>query len=93
MVNIFVVRGVIPFLIHRSPVAFPYYSLHGKHDSSLKTDFYWYVLCAHFPHDPLSVQGLQTNHYVEIPLILLGIDPHPPIVDLSLPSVDLLLPS
>ena len=93
MINVFIVRGVIPFLIHRSYVACPYYSLHGRHSSSLKTDFYWNVLCAHFSHDPLSVQGLQTDPYVETPMILLGVDSHPPIVDLSLPGVDLLLPS
>ena len=86
-------RGAIPFLIHRSHVACPYYSLHGKHNSSLEIDFYCYVLCAHFLHDPISVQGLQTDRYVETPLILLGVDSHPPIMDLSLLGVDLLLPS
>ena len=93
MINVFVVRGAIPFSIHRSHIACPYYSLHGKYGSSLETDFYWYMLCAHFPHDPLSVQGLQTDRYVETPLNLLGVDSHPSVVDLYLPGVDLLFPS
>ena len=93
MINVFVMRGTIPFSIHRSHIARPYYSLHGQYGSSLKIDFYWYMLCAHFPHDPLSVQGLQTDRYVETPLNLLGVDSHPSVVDLYLPGVDLLFPS
>ena len=71
---VFVVRGAILSLIHQFHVACPYHSLHGKHGFSLETGFYWYELCAHFPHDLPSIEGLQTDCYVETPLILLGVN-------------------
>ena len=40
-----------------------------------------------------SVEGLQTDCYVETPLILLGVNWHAPGVDPSLFGVDLILPS
>ena len=91
--NVFAMRGAIPSSIHRFHVACLYYSLHGKHGSSLEIDFYWYELCAHFPHDLLSVQGSYKDCYVETLLIQLGVESYPLGVDLSLPGVDLLLPS
>ena len=72
--NVFAVRNAILSSIHQFHVACLYHILHGKHGSSLETSFYWYVLCAHFPHDLPSVEGLQTNCYVENHLILLGVN-------------------
>ena len=72
--NVFAVRGAILSSLHQFHVTCLYHYLHGIHDSSLRTGFYWYELCAHFPHDLPSVEGLQTNCYVETPLILLGVN-------------------
>ena len=72
--NVFIVRDVILSLVHQSHVACLYHSLHGKHGFSLETSFYWYELCAHFPHDLLSIEGLQTDCYVKTPLILLDVN-------------------
>ena len=66
----FAVRSAIPSSTHQFHVACPFHSLHGKYGSSLKTDFYWYVLCAHSPCDLPSIEGLQKNCYVENPPIL-----------------------
>ena len=72
--NVFTVRNAIVSSVHQFHIACPYHSLHGKHDFSLETGFYWYELCVHFPHDLPSVEGLQTDCYVETPLILLGVN-------------------
>ena len=65
----FTMRSAIPSLAHQFHVACPFHSLHGKHGSSLETDFCWYTLCAHSLRDLPSVEGLQENFYVENPLI------------------------
>ena len=65
----FAVRGTIPSSAHQFHVACLFHSLHGRHGSFLVTDFCWYALYAHYPYDLLSVEGLQTNCYVENPLI------------------------
>ena len=72
--NVFAVRGAILSSIHQFHVACLYHSLHRTHGSSLETGFYWYELCAHFPHDLPFVKGLQTDCYVETPLILHGVN-------------------
>ena len=72
--NVFTMRGAILSLIHQFHVACFYLSLHGKHGPSLKTSFYWYELCVHFPHDLPYVEGLKMDCYVETPLILLGVN-------------------
>ena len=66
----FAMRGAIPSSAHQFHVACLFHSLHGKHGSSLKTDFCWYALCAHSPRDLPSAEGLQKNCYVENPLNL-----------------------
>ena len=72
--NVFTMRGAILSLIHQFHVACFYLSLHGKHGPSLKTSFYWYKLCAHFPYDLPYVEGLQTDYYAETLLILPGVN-------------------
>ena len=72
--NVFAVRGANPSSVHQFHVACPYHSLHGKHGFSLETGFYSYELCVHFPHDLPPIEGLQTDCYVETPLILLGVN-------------------
>ena len=72
--NVFAVCGAILSSIHQFHIACLYHSLHGKHDPSLETGFYWYKLCAHFPHDLPYVEGLHTDCYVETFLILFGIN-------------------
>ena len=91
--GVFVVRGAILSLVHQFHVACPYHSLHGKRNFSLEIDFYQYELCAHFPHNLPSIEGLQTGCYVETPLILLGVNQHPLGVDPSPLGVVLILPS
>ena len=72
--NVFVVRDVILSSVHQFHIACLYHSLHGKHGFSFETGFYWYKLCAHFPHGLPFVEGLQTDCYVKTPLILLGVN-------------------
>ena len=72
--DVFTMRGAILSSTHQFHAAYPYHSLHGKHGFSLVIDFYWYELCAYFPHDLPSAEGLQTDCYVETPLILLGVN-------------------
>ena len=72
--DVFAIRGAILSSVHQFHAACPYHSLHGKHGFSLETSFYWYELCAHFPHDLLSIEGLQTDCYVKTPLILLDVN-------------------
>ena len=72
--DVFAVRGVILSSVHQFHVACPYHSLHGKRGFSLETNFYWYELCAHFPHDLPLVEGSQTDCHIETPLILLGVN-------------------
>ena len=91
--NVFAEHVAIPSLTHRFHVACLCHFLHEKHGSSLKIDFYWYELCAHFPHGLLSVQGSCVDCHAENPLILLDVDQHLPGVVLLLPGVDLPPPS
>ena len=72
--DVFAVSGVILSSVHQFHDTCLHHSLHGKHGFSLETSFYWYELCAHFPHDLLFVEGLQTDCYVESPLILVGVN-------------------
>ena len=72
--NVFTVCDAILSSVHQFHVACPNHSLHGKRGFSLEIDFYCYGLCAHFPHDLPSVEGLQTDCYVKTPLILLGVN-------------------
>ena len=72
--NAFAVHGVIPSLAHLFHVACLFHSLHGRRGSSLVTDFCWYALYAHYPHDLPSIEGLQKNYYAENPPILPGAD-------------------
>ena len=72
--NVFAVRGTILSSVHQFHIACLYHSLYGKHGPSFKTGFYWYELCAHFPHNLLYVEGLQTDCYAETLLILLGVN-------------------
>ena len=72
--SVLAVHGAILSSVHQFHVACPYHSLHGKHDSSLETGFYWYVLCARYPHDLPFVEGLQKNCYVENLPIMPGVN-------------------
>ena len=91
--DVFAIRGAILSLVHQFQVACLYHSLHEKHNPSLEIGFYWYELCAHFPHDLPYVEALQMDCYAETPLILLGVNLHPPGVVLLPFDVDLILPS
>ena len=72
--NVFAEHDAIPPSTRRFHVACLCHSLHGKHDSSLEINLYWYELCAYFPHGLLSVQGSYADCYAENPLILLEVD-------------------
>ena len=89
----FAMCGTIPSSVHQFHVACLFHSLHGKHGSSLVTDFCWYALYAHYPHDHPSVEGLQKDCYVENPPILPGANEYPPDMGPSLVGADLTLPS
>ena len=68
-------------------------SLHGKHDSSHESDFWWYELCAHSPHGLLSVWNSGVDYHAGSPLTLLSVGWHLPKVVLLRSDVDLLPPS
>ena len=70
----FAVRDATPSSAHQFHVACLFHSLHGRRGFFLVTDFCWYALYAHFPHDLPSVEGLQRNCYFESPPILPGAD-------------------
>ena len=91
--DVFAMRGAILSSVHQFHVACLYHSLHEKHSPSLEIGFYWYELCAHFPHDLPYVEALQMDCCAETPLILLGVNLHPPGVVLLPFGVDLILPS
>ena len=92
-VNVFAEHDVTLSSTHRFHVACPCHSLHVKRDSSLEIDFYWYELCAHFPHGPLSIRGPCVDCHAGNPLILLDVDQHLSGVLLLLLGVDLPPPS
>ena len=72
--NVFAEHDAIPFSARRFHVACLCHSLHGKHGFSLKIDFYWYELCAHFLHGLFFVQDSYADCYAENPVILLDAD-------------------
>ena len=70
----FAVRDATLSSAHQFHVACLFRSLHGRHSSSLVTDFWWYAFYAYFPHDSPFVEGLQLNCYVVSPPTLPGVD-------------------
>ena len=87
--NVFAEHDATPSSTRRFHIACLCHSLRGKHDSSLEINFYWYELCAHFPHGPISIRGSCADCHAGNPLTLLDVDQHVPGVVLLLPGVDL----
>ena len=86
-------HGAILFSTRQSHAVGSCHFLHGKHDFSHESDFWWYELCAHSPHGLLSVQDSDADHHARSPLTLLGVGWHLPDVVLLHSDVDLLPPS
>ena len=93
MGNIHGEYGATLFSTRQSHVAGSCHALHGKHDSSHESDFWWYELCAHSPHGLLSVRDSGANYHAGSLLILLGVGWHLLDVVLKRNDVGLLPPS
>ena len=91
--NILAGHGATLFSTRQSHVASSCHFLHGKHDSSHESDFWWYKLCAHSAHGLLSVQDSGADYHAGSLLTLLGVGWHLPNVVLLCSDVDLLPPS
>ena len=91
--NIHAGHGATLFSTRQSHVAGSYHFLHGKHDSSHESDFWWYELCAHSPHGLLSVRDSDADYHAGSPLTLLGVGWHLPDVVLLRSDMELLPPS
>ena len=91
--NVLIGYGTTLSLTRQSHVAGSCHFLHGKHDSSHKSDFWWYELCAHSPHGLLSVRDSSADYHVGSLLTLHGVGWHLPDVVLLRSEVDLLPPS
>ena len=86
-------RGATLFSTCQFHVAGSCHFLHGKHNSSHESDFWWYEFCAHSPHDLLFVRDSGADYHAENLLTLLGVGWHLPGVVLLCSDVDLLSPS
>ena len=91
--NVLVGHDATLFSTRQSHVAGSYHALHGRHDFSHESDFWWYELCAHSPRDLLFIRDSGGDHHTESPLTLLGVGWHLPEVVLLRSDADLLSPS
>ena len=91
--NVHAGHGTTLFSTRQFHVAGSCHSLHGKHDSSHESDFWWYELCAHSLHGLLSVRDSDADYHARSLLTLLDVGWHLPDVVLLHSDVDLLPPS
>ena len=91
--NVLAERGAILFSNWQSHIAGSRHALHGRHDSSHESDFWWYELCAHSPRGLLFIRDSGGDHHTESPLTLLGVGWHLLEVVLLRSDADLLSPS